>query len=244
MTSWANMTAVLNKNLIKEIKPMTIENILGSPPEYAPDEECFAQGARMFKEEFIGLAEGRFSLKSLFKLGSLFWKERLDELAAVEKDREEDQGEEESTLKLEIEETATEPLSWNSEKVARALKSIIRTGAHQARRARWFCRLSESVLIWDKKGSKGQIKNIVLFEQGKIQSRSTVKSVTENPVPKGFCRSTIERQKNLDLAAFDRMRILTTEIKRLLGEKRTVEVHLAPQFTLKEEQLRRILKWV
>ena len=60
----------------------------------------------------------------------------------------------------------------------------------------------------------------------------------------GFGRTYLERQKNLDLAAFDRMRILTTEIKRLLGEERSVEVCLGPDTILKEEQLQRILQWV
>jgi len=245
MDSWASMMAVLNKNHIKRIKSVAIETILGCPPEYAPDKECFVQGVHMFKNEYRDLSKGRFSLSSLIKLGSFFWKERLDELAAEKKGEKEEQGEEDEVpFELEIEEAAVDLPSWSPEKVVRAFKSIIRTGAHQARRARWFCRLSESALIWDRKGSTGQTKNIILFEQGKILSRRTVDSLVEKPVPVGFGRTYLERQKNLDLAAFDRMRILTTEIKRLLGEERSVEVCLGPDTILKEEQLQRILQWV
>jgi len=85
MDSWASMMAVLNKNHIKRIKSVAIETILGCPPEYAPDKECFVQGVHMFKNEYRDLSKGRFSLSSLIKLGSFFWKERLDELAAEKK---------------------------------------------------------------------------------------------------------------------------------------------------------------
>jgi DNA polymerase-3 subunit epsilon len=245
MESWVKMMAVLNANKIQEINSSMITDILGTPPEYAPDEECFSLGARLLKDQFIDRAKNHFSLNSFLKLGSLFWKERMDELAAAEMALVEDAGEEEeTTLELEIEEAAVDLPSWSPEKVARAFKSIIRTGAHQARRARWFCRLSESTLVWDKKDGKGQTKNIILLEQGKIHSRDTVKSVAEDVIPKRFDTSTLERQKNLDLAAFDRMRILTTEVKRLLSENRAVEVLLGPGITLRAEQLKRILEWV
>lgn len=245
MTSLAKMRELLNKNQTQRMKSSVIEEILGSPPEYAPDEECFFQGFRMFREEFIDPGKGQFSLNSFFKLGSLFWKERLDELAALEPANEEGSDEEDDTdSESEAEETTPGIPSWSPEKVARAFKSLIRTGAHQARRARWFCRLSESTVTWNDKIRKSKEKHIIIFERGRIHSLDRLERIVENPLPPGFDKSNFERQTNMDLPSYDRMRILTTEMKRLLDEKRGIEVCFGPKITLKEEQLQRILKWV
>ncbi|MFC2165817.1 GIY-YIG nuclease family protein, partial [Acidobacteriota bacterium] len=245
MASLAKMTELLNENQIQVAKPSIIEDILGSPEEYAPDKECFCLGARIFREEFIDQAKGQFSLSSFFKLGSLFWKERLDEMAALKLAIEEGSDEEEEkALELEVEEATSDLPTWSPEKVARAFKSIVRTSAHQAQRARWFCRLSESTVVWDDKIKKGKERRVIIFEHGKIRSLGKLECLTEIPIPPGFDKTNFERQEKLDLPAFDRMRILTTEMKRLLEEQRGLEVRLGPQITFKKEQLERILKWV
>jgi len=245
MTSIAKMTELLNENETLSIESPAIQEILGSPQEFAPDEKCFAKGIQMFKEEFIDKTQGHFSHSSLLKLGSLFWKERLDERIASELAIEDlSKEDEDSAFELEAEEGTTGLPSWSPEKVARALKSIIRTGAHQARRARWFCRLSESTVAWDDKIRKSKERHVIVFEQGKIYSVDKLESMTKKPIPPGFAKPHRERQKNMDLRAFDRMRVLTTELKRLSAEKRGLEVCFGPQIILKDEQLQRILKWV
>ncbi|MEE8378598.1 MAG: hypothetical protein V3R45_09495 [Candidatus Aminicenantaceae bacterium] len=60
----------------------------------------------------------------------------------------------------------------------------------------------------------------------------------------GYWKSSLAKQHNFDVFTYDRLRILSTEIRRILDEKRTVTLRFGPKLWLKSEQLREILKWV
>jgi hypothetical protein len=63
-------------------------------------------------------------------------------------------------------------------------------------------------------------------------------------VPAGWERAYRDRQRDFDLGVFDRLRVLTTELRRLVTGRRWVKVRLAPGITLDRAALRKVLAWV
>ena len=52
------------------------------------------------------------------------------------------------------------------------------------------------------------------------------------------------RQKNFDLPTYDRMRVVTTEMRRILSEGRQMKLYLKPNVVLGREELSKALQWV
>ena len=63
-------------------------------------------------------------------------------------------------------------------------------------------------------------------------------------VPPGHGRTLLDRQKCFDILTYDRMRIVTTEMRRLIQEGRDIRLCFHPGDILNAEQLEKILKWV
>jgi len=133
---------------------------------------------------------------------------------------------------------------WTPEAVAKSLGYMVLHSAHLIRRARWFCLLSESSLAWETAGRPGQLKNLIVLESGAVIKRDALKAAERLPVPPRFDRSFQGRQKHLSLITYDRLRVLTTELRRLISEGRPVELSLRPTVTLGNDELKRALRWV
>ena len=116
--------------------------------------------------------------------------------------------------------------------------------AHLVRRARWYCLLSEPSLAWAAEDNPQQLKHLVVFTHGRISRRSVWKAGQTVPVPPGFDLSWTERRNNLDLTTYDRMRVVTTELRRLLGKGRKFEVRLGSKVILTSLELQKALRWV
>jgi hypothetical protein len=63
-------------------------------------------------------------------------------------------------------------------------------------------------------------------------------------VPRFYRRSRAERRVGFTIARFDRLRVLTTELKRLVAKGSPVCVRLAPRAALSGERLAGILGWL
>ena len=62
--------------------------------------------------------------------------------------------------------------------------------------------------------------------------------------PPGHAKSFRKRQNNIDLMAYDRLRVVTTEMRRIMAEGRRMEMCLKPNVILGREALARALQWV
>jgi len=256
---------------LRKIPPKVIEGILDIPPEYLPSRDCFLSGVKAFKQEFHPAFQPAFDLKAWMSLGAEFWKEKLEEQAAEEAAKREmaeteivenealvsvakrgvsaelsGESEEEEILELKMQEPVVRELedNWTPERIVRILKSIIRMGAFQVRRSRWFTRLCESMLIWSPARGDAEMRNLIVFKEGIPISKAPLSSSEIKPVHKGHEKTIVERQRNFDIFVFERMRITTTEIRRLIQEGRTVELHLHPDVCLRNEQLKKMLRWL
>ncbi len=214
--------------------------ILGVPPDYAPEPDCLVEGLDLFHHHHRVRSSHPSPLRILTALGHRFWRERLEELAKAQTEESQEGIEEAVDPELEDEEAP----SWTPETVARGLEKFTMRSALIIRRARWLCLLSQSSLAWDARGSEGRRKIVLLFENGNIGRRQELPIEEKIPLSGGHVKGMLNRQKNFDLTTYERLRVVTTELRRLMAEGRQVEIRLRPRTTLRQKQLARVLPWV
>ncbi len=239
MESLAKLIDMLN-GIIKKYSSRSIQTVMLTPPEYAPDKCCFELGLEAFRNEYEKDIQSPILLGHLMKWGTLFWKEKLIEMKQ-EQNRESEEDMENSP---EDQDREKREEGWTPERVFRALKRTIRLGSFQIRRARWYCRMSESALIWPGSGTSEDNQHILVIESG---ASSFFDSNILSPgieLPPGHRKNLLERQRNFDIATYDRMRIITSEMRRIIQGGRDLELRFHPGISLKTAQLIEMLKWV
>jgi DNA polymerase-3 subunit epsilon len=214
---------------------------LGIPLEYAPETECFWQGVEIFRQRHNGILkkyEGKFSIKGLMMLGKLLRQKKLQELAMAENAESEEENGDESDETTEH--------TWTPEGTADVMEGIIRHGAHLIRRSRWFCLLSEASLAWKTGKTSGENRRLLIFQGGTVLQREDIAPDAPMPSPPDFQKNFAARQQNFDLMTYDRMRVLTTELRRIAADDtdRHVQLRLSPKVVLERQQLLNLLKWV
>jgi len=238
MDSAAKLIDLLNGK-IQKFSPRLIKAVLLTPAEYAPDKKNFKLGLEAFKKKYFSDIQTSVHLGHMMSWGTQFWKEKL---AEMEKEQQKE-SEPDKEASQEVEQK-TLGEGWTPERVFKALKRVIRIASFQMRRARWFCRLSESSLAWSSADENKKDSHAIVFEKG--LANIEVCSLKPNSInsPPGHKKSLLDRQINFDVAAYDRMRIVTTEMKRLIQEGRDIELCFHPGNVLSGDRLAKILKWV
>ncbi len=242
--------------------PEIAVNAFGSLPEYAPPPDCFRDGFLLFREEqkdllapmLLSGAFTREPLQSLMNLGRVYHLRRLEEEAIARALAEEakKEAEEKGDRQEEGEETAEEQeeergeWEWTPEAVARGLQSQLRRCAHMVRRARWLLLLSESSLAWNTGETAGGERRMLIFRGGNIVHHDNIEEDHPLPPPPGFQRPMAVRLDHFDIKTYDRLRVLTTEIRRLASATpgRNPELRFNNRVTLKQEALLKGLLWI
>ena len=215
--------------------------LLGVSQAYAPEPDCLVEGLALFRRKHRARLKNSSAMRILVGLGCELWNERLKTLEKAKSEVEEEQIEEiPDDQREEIEEKQT----WTPEAVARGIEHSIMRGAHLLRRARWLCLLSESSLAWEARNAEEHRKTVLLFENGAVGSREELPAEKETPLSPGYTKRIPERQKIFDVATYERLRVVTTELRRLVGERRKIELRLNPTSILSGRQLAKLLPWV
>ena len=154
-------------------------------------------------------------------------------------EKETDNGDVEAEQKNSIKEHV-----WTPEEVVHAIEKMVRHSAHLIRRARWFCLLSESSLAWSSADRRDNFKLLLVFENGSVVEQNKLRTGKKPPNPPGCGRSFRTRQMSINLITYDRLRVLTTELRRLVSEGRNIELRLSPKVTLTRQEVMRALRWV
>jgi len=233
---WTRRESIRNEDLLAIGSPL-----LARPPDRLPDVQYLKEGLDLFCNIHQGDLAHRTPICMVTELGAKLWRERLNT----------------STMELGVDlqvecDDDPEPEkkaaggegAWTPEKVAATLAGIIVHSAHLIRRGRWFCLLSESSLAWGSEEDPQQLKHLVVFEHGRLSHRSVLQIGQSLPVPPGHLQSWIDRRNNLDLATYDRMRVVTTELRRLLDKDRNILLRLGPKVSLSSSDLHKALRWV
>ncbi|MEE4262720.1 MAG: GIY-YIG nuclease family protein, partial [Desulfobacteraceae bacterium] len=216
-------------------------NLLGLSPEHAPDSACLQKGLAIFRAEHCALHQNQSPLRLLTALGARLWRERIVAAAAAEligeKPGDNDDENEQS-------DDSSEERVWTPEAVAKSMGHLVLHNAHLIRRARWFCLLSESSLAWEAAGHPGHLNNLIVLEGGSVIKQNAGEAAEEIPVPPRFDKSFHRRQNHLSLITYDRLRVLTTELRRLISENRRIKLRLGPTAFLGNNELKKALRWV
>ena len=130
------------------------------------------------------------------------------------------------------------------EQVVSALGAWSGPGRHLLRRARWLLLLSEAGLAWDTRRGRGGARRTLVLERGQVARVADADPGSPAPLPPGGPRGPLARQRSFDRSAWERLRLLTAEIRRIVAEGRAVEVRLGPRRAYDRAALARRLRWV
>ncbi|MGD2272947.1 MAG: GIY-YIG nuclease family protein, partial [Desulfobacterales bacterium] len=212
---------------------------IGIPGACAPPVEVFQTGLQLFCHKHRRFLKHKPAWRALMPMGTRLWRESLNGVetaTATEGDCGVDESQAESNQ-------ISQEREWTPESVSRALESIIRRCAHWIRRSRWFCLLSESTLAWEMQARPG-VKTILVFSKGVTVDRRVTTAATVLPVPPGCETDFRTRQQNFDLKTYDRLRVVTTELRRLISENRQVELRVGSKPILRPADLSKALRWI
>jgi len=215
--------------------------ILNMPEAYAPDQDCLAAGLALFRCNHQTRLRQPCPLRILTGLGRDLWYQRLK---ALENNQLQEAGETDAESQLDQSSESEEAPSWTPEAVARAIEKLAMRSAHLIRRSRWLCLLSESSLAWEARDSKSRSKIVLLLENGAVCHRLQLPLERQIPLSSGCAKRMAQRQQTFDLTTYERLRVLSTELRRLVAEGRQMEIRLNPNAVLSRKHLAKILPWV
>jgi DNA polymerase-3 subunit epsilon len=211
--------------------------ILHLPPGYQPPADCAREGLELFYRTVARAHAGSTALRVVTALGAKIWKERI----ALAELRNDVTLPEESTA--DETDRATDVHEWSPEAVSRAIEHMVSHAAHMLRRSRWFDLLRDANLAWQPHDA-GETLRLVEIRKSRLSRCCFHHPEAAFPVPDGHRRRRRERRCDMDLAAYDRLRVITTEIRRLTREKRQPAVCLGPGRILNGNQLRQLFRWI
>lgn len=197
----------------------------GIPLEFAPDRETLIAGFEIFFSGHGNKLEGRHPPSAVRRLGKQLWINNRKK----EKD---------SEARDDVKDPPNEHI-WTPDSVNSRIESALMYSTREIRRGRWLAILSESSLAWEECVGGEQHRFLLVFNRGRIIERKH-EIMADLPVPPGYSRNLEERQMSFDACTFDRMSILSSEIKRLLSMKVWVRLCTGAKRYMDEFYLRKL----
>ena len=212
----------------------------GIPEAYAPPPDCLADGLDLFRNNHLLRYRNHPPLRAIAALGFSLWQERL---ASRQQAQQEPGEKEEEEIVDQTLESPAEP-TWTPESVSRSIEHAVMHNALLIRRSRWLCLLSESTLAWEVRDSTVNAKNVLVLTSGTVFGSMKLPMEEQTPAPAGHSNRISDRQKCFDIETYERLRVVTTELRRLVASDRQVEMVLTPATRLNRRHLSRLLPWV
>jgi hypothetical protein len=131
---------------------------------------------------------------------------------------------------------------WTPEFVQVSLEWLALRTALARRRAIWLTRLFDSSVVWREPGDS--CARLIVIEKGEVALSAAVDANAPPPIPPGYRRPVAARREIFTLASFDRLRVLTTELKRLTAAGAPVSLRLGVGPALDASRLASALWWV
>lgn len=213
----------------QESEPEDLHIEFDMAEEYAPGVESVKQGCEMFIERNAEILSQLPVRHAISKLGKILWSVQRTDLERD--DFEGDDGE-------------SKEHKWSPSSVVRLIERSLFKGTHALRMSRWLVWLSESSVAWHEKGIPQGKRILLVFEEGNIVQRSFLSKRDIIPVPPGHRKSFNERQDSFNLMTIDRLRITTTEMRKLISAGHPITVRFSKNIVLENDILKQILAWV
>jgi DNA polymerase-3 subunit epsilon len=143
-------------------------------------------------------------------------------------------------------EDVTEPgrgvMAWTPDLVHVSLEWLALRAALARRRAMWLTRLVDASVVWREPA--GARARLMVIERGEIVLSADADSDGTPPIPPGHRRAVVARRELFTVACFDRLRVLTTELKRLVAAGSPVALRFGSGPELADARLAAALWWV
>ena len=192
---------------------------------WRPDGSTFEAGyARLFSAHPELSREDVAMTGRLLRLGTRLWREGR---------RDHD---------LDADEEARAVTTWTPELVQRSLEWLALRAALARRRAIWLTRLVDASVVWTEPGSSEA--RLIVVENGEVVLTAAATAHATPPVPPGCTRPIAVRREAFTVARFDRLRVLSTEMKRLAAAGAPVALRSGVAPALADARLAAALGWV
>jgi len=132
-------------------------------------------------------------------------------------------------------EPSTEDRPWDAPRVARALEGAVINAARLIRRGVWLTGLANCSVAWPCQGD--DVTRLIEMLGGQIRRQRDLPPTSPLPTPPPL------HARDMDLATHDRLRVLTTELRRLVNAGRSPRVVLGDGRLLDGAALGRRLRW-
>jgi DNA polymerase III subunit epsilon len=206
---------------------------MGVHERWAPGADVFGAGLLDFTERHAGLAglEGASTTANVRReLVKTARKLILMAKAEFRADDDPDDGVDEGEMRL-----------WDRERVVRHLERGVMHGYQLLQRARWLCLLYESAVVFREPMSEKA--RLLLIQAGKIVEAHDLIADETVPIMRAT-RRLCERQGTFDRNQYDRLRTLTSELKRVLRDGGTAAVRVGRARWLRGTTLDALMLWV
>jgi DNA polymerase III subunit epsilon len=195
---------------------------------WRPDDGTFTAGYNRLCATHAELSRVDLSAHTkLLRLGTRLWREGR-------RDRDVDED--------EAHETRRALTVWTREFVQVSLEWLALRAALARRRAIWLTRLFDSSVVWRE--PVDSCARLIVIENSEVVLSGAVDAHATPPIPPGYRRPVAARREAFTLASFDRLRVLTTELKRLIAAGAPVALRLGVGPALDESRLASALWWV
>jgi len=179
---------------------------LGVSPRWAPDDALFDEGYARFADKYLG-ARPR-TTPAWLKLAA-----SIREDLALADDAEDADAEDAGPAE-----------GWDVDSVARQLADGLVASALVVERARRIRLLADSTVVFRERGR--QAARAVVVRGGGIVHRFDVEQPDAEPEGEPHGTSAAGPAPRFDIAAYDRLRVLATELARLRAEGAAIHVHV------------------
>jgi DNA polymerase-3 subunit epsilon len=147
-------------------------------------------------------------------------------------------------LPREVDDEKDDDAPWPPGRLTSELERMVMVAVQLIRRARWLCLLSEASVVWKASRVAGDGWRQLVLERGAVVERGYLDQ-PEPALPPGHGRPPHERRASFDVTVYDRLRTLSTELKRVLVEPDgAVAVRVGERAVVSGERLGRLLRSV
>ena len=200
-------------------------NAVGAPLRWAPDEASFAEGWQLFAARHLSIAAPVSPQKRALRIARSLLSSAAepgatnDEAGAATDD--------------------DAPKVWDPPRVCRHLERASGQAYQVLRRAAWLCLLANSNVSYREPGAP--TARYLVITNAELSEAGDAALLTGLSAPAG---SRAQAQSVFDAARYDSLRILTTELKRILRDGGDVKVRLSRSRLFEGQRLAQLLRLV
>ena len=216
----------------------------GAPRTFAPDDQSFAAGWSRFAERRLGglpcpPEEARRRIMMVAR-GLLLG---AGEIAELDEDAGDLVGDPAAEVGADAPSAASAGPIWDAARVCRHLERSLAGNYQVLRRSSWLCVLASSSVSYRE--PRDRAGRLLRLEAAELVEAADMADGPDGPLPTpapGKARRAL--QLAFDAARYDRLRILTSELKRIDRDGGQIAVRLSRTHLLRGARLRNILRLV